>query len=176
MISTPEEDRRFRRDMTLFVTPFIISVLVLAFFWNSLIARLNPARFAAATPDEAFTVASGTWDWSGADGFCVKDPHTISFSADRSAMFIAHREPWTDSAGRSHRVSEYELQYHDASTIRGAIVGESRRTDEGVPVIWDLVLTSSASYAWHRTDWLAGATTKEVVRCPAGTDSLVAPP
>ena len=176
MSTTPDDDRRFRRNVSILLLLDIAAVLFLVYNWESLTAALNAKPYAAASPDEVFSVAAGTWDWTAADSLCVKNPHTISFSSDRSKMFIAHRQPWTDSAKVSHRVSTYLLESHSASEIRGAIVGETRRTVAGEPVVWDLVLTSPSTYAWHRTDWLAGAVTNRVIRCPPGTDSLVAPP
>jgi hypothetical protein len=176
MSTTPEDDRRFRRDVAIVLLLAIGSVAFLAAKWESLATALSPATFAATTPDGVFDVAAGTWDWASADSFCVKNPHMISFSDDRAEMRIAHRTPWTDSTGASHRVTTYHLQRHTASEIRGAIVGETRLADDSTSVVWDLVLTSPASYAWHRADWPAAGRTGEVKRCPPGTDSLVPPP
>lgn len=55
------------------------------------------------------------------------------------------------------------------TTIRGFITDETRKTPDGRLVVWDLVLTSRNSYAWHRTDWAPGSYTAELRRCPAGT-------
>jgi hypothetical protein len=52
-----------------------------------------------------------------------------------------------------------------------AVFGETRRTAEGVPVVWDLVLVDSNTYRWHRTDWPWGGSTKAIRRCPADAGS-----
>jgi hypothetical protein len=66
-----------------------------------------------------------------------------------------------------HRVAEYDIQEVSRRHVRGRIRGETRRTDAGEPVVWDLVLTSRDEYRWHRTDWPPGSDTKSVRRCPA---------
>ncbi len=45
------------------------------------------------------------------------------------------------------------------------IVGETRLTDAGEPVVWDLVLKSEDSFCWDRTDWEQGGCTKNNARC-----------
>ena len=172
-MTTPADDKRaFLRDLlALLGVPFVILCALLA-WWRPWV----PKSYSAATPDGIFEVASGVWDWSGGDSACVANPHLISFSADHQVMILTQRRPWTDSSGQEHRVAEYDIQSHSPSQIRGLIRGETRRTVAGLPVVWDLVLTSPNSYAWHRTDWFASGRTKEVKRCPKGTDSLIAPP
>lgn len=118
---------------------------------------------------------AGRWDWEDAEAFCDGNPHTISFSEDRTAMHIAFDKSWTDAEGEDHKEAIYDLQEMTPSHIRGFMQGEDRRTDGGDLVVWDLVLTGPDSYAWHRTDWVTGALTKEVHRCPepATSDSTV---
>jgi len=111
-------------------------------------------------------VVAGTWDWVGADSLCVRDPHTISFTPDHRVMVLTHTRPWTDSAGVEHRVAEYDIHEVSRRHVRGLIRGETRRTETGEPVVWDLVLSSRDQYRWHRTDWLEGSYTKPVRRCP----------
>jgi hypothetical protein len=48
--------------------------------------------------------------------------------------------------------------------IRGAIRGETRRTDSGVPVVWDLVMIGPDEYRWRRTDWRFWQFTRGVLR------------
>jgi hypothetical protein len=120
---------------------------------------------------DVFAVAAGTWDWEDADGFCESNPHTIAFSPDRSLMTLTYAEGWADSTGMVHPGAEYEVQGQSRRHVRGSMRGETRRTDAGDLVVWDLVLTSPDTspdtYRWHRTDWRSGELTKEVRRCPA---------
>lgn len=172
-MSSADADRRaFLRDLVkLLGIPFVALIALLA-WWRP----WGPRTYSAPASGDVFSIASGVWDWSGADSLCVANPHTIGFSADHAVMYVAHRVSWKDSTGLEHRVAAYDIQSHGSSQIRGLIRGETRMTETGVPVVWDLILTSPNSYAWHRTDWPPTGRTKEVTRCPAGTDSLVAPP
>jgi hypothetical protein len=125
-------------------------------------------------PDtDIFATAAGTWDWTTApaDSFCVAQRHTVAFSPDRRVMTITH---WTDSDGTVHQVSVYDLSEHSRHHVRGRIRDETRLTDAGTPVVWDLVLTSADSYQWHRTDWPAFAYTPAIRRCPSYTPPAVA--
>lgn len=115
---------------------------------------------------DIYAAVAGTWDWAGADSVCVRDPHTISFSPDQRVMVLTHTLPWTDSEGAEHRVAEYDILEASRRHVRGRIRGETRRTDAGEPVVWDLVLRSRHEYRWHRTDWPKGSYTKPVRRCP----------
>lgn len=71
--------------------------------------------------------------------------------------------------GASDGVTTYDVLSVSRSTIRGAIRGETRKTDDGKPVVWDLVLTSPDEYRWQRTDWRSTpwSYTGHIRRCPA---------
>lgn len=161
-------DRRvFLRDMALILGLPLGIVIALLAWWQP-----SGPDYEVEAGADVFAVAAGTWDWAGAEGFCKKNPHTLSFSRDRSVMVYTQSEPWTESwkpwtdkAGQEHRVAEYDIQGHTKSRIRGRIRGELRMTNDREPVVWDLVLTSRDSYRWHRTDWSPGATTGEIRRC-----------
>jgi hypothetical protein len=161
--------KAFVRDAAILLGIPLLATIGLVVWW----APWELAGYRVPPPRDVFSVAAGTWDWAGADSFCVADPHRIWFSPDHSIMYLADRRPWKDSAGTEHRVTEYAIQMHTPSTIRGAIRGETRLTDSGVPVVWDLVLTSEGSYRWHRTDWPRTGMTKQVLRCPVSLDSLL---
>jgi hypothetical protein len=90
-------------------------------------------------------------------------------------MALTMRKTWTDDDGEAHRTAIYDLSNPTLSSVRGAIRGEERLTETGEPVVWDLVLTSPESFAWHRADWPAGSLTGTLRRCPPGTDSLIPP-
>lgn len=159
--SSPDLRGLFRDVALVLGIPFVLLVGFLAWWqpWGP--------DYEVPRETDVFAVAAGTWDWADAEGFCQKNPHTITFSPDRSVMALAHREAWTDSAGVAHRVAEYEIREHSRHHVRGFIRGETRRTEAGELVVWDLVLTSPDSYRWHRTDWPWGSYTNEVLRCPS---------
>jgi hypothetical protein len=153
------EGRRFARDLALLLgIPFVI-VVGLVFWWG-------PWRtYHAPSGSTVFDVVAGTWDWEGAEGFCETNPHTVAFSPDRKVMILTHKEPWEDDEGTKHQVTEYDIQEHEDDRIRGLIRGEPRRTDDGHPVVWDLVLVSADGYRWRRTDWPLLGRTNVVKRC-----------
>jgi hypothetical protein len=153
------EGRRFVRDLALLLgVPFVI-IAGLVWWWG-------PWRtYHAPAGSTVLDVATGTWDWEGAEGFCEKNPHTIAFSPDRKVMTLTHKEGWEDEEGKQHQVTEYDILEHDDDRIQGRIRGETRRTDDGQPVVWDLVLMSADGYSRHRTDWPPLGRTNLVKRC-----------
>jgi hypothetical protein len=160
--------RRFLRDLILLLgLPAILTAVLLA-WWQPWRTLAEP--FEVSGSGDVFSVAAGTWDWEGAEGFCQKDPHTVSFSPDRTLMTLTSREPYTDSSGVVHQVTEYDIQEQSRGRIRALIRGETRKTAQGVPVVWDLVLVDSNTYRWHRTDWPLGGSTKSIRRCLAASE------
>ncbi|HEX2781664.1 MAG TPA: DUF2314 domain-containing protein [Gemmatimonadaceae bacterium] len=119
-------------------------------------------EYAVGSEEEIFDVVEGVWGWPNAESGCAKNPHTIRFSADRRQMLIGNALP--DSAGR-YRIAYYDIQWVSPSRIRGRIVDETRKTVQGVPVVWELVLESRDRYRWHRTDWQRTGFTQAITRC-----------
>lgn len=119
-----------------------------------------------AADTDIFSVVEGKWAWTTSDSGCTSEWHRIAFTSDRGVMTIAASQPYEGADGKLDSIAVYDILSHTQSSIRGAIRGETRLTDDGVPVVWDLVLRSPNSYAWHRTDWFRGALTPEVERCP----------
>lgn len=145
-------------------------LLVVVALWST---RLVP--YAVADGKELRRVLSGRWDWSNRATPCADSAHTITFTNGPRTMLIT--QTWLDSATGAPAVSEYDILAETPSTIRGAIRGETRTTDDGVPVVWDLVLTGRDSYRWHRTDWMSWFATVEIVRCgePGASEGLPRP-
>jgi hypothetical protein len=124
----------------------------------------DPQPYVVPDGSDIFRVVAGVWDWSGADGFCSSDPHTISFTPDRRYMVLTFKKPEKEKS--TGQVVRYEIRGHTRSSIRGFIEDETRRTESGELVVWDLVLMSPNEYRWHRKDWEEGGYTKGVLRCP----------
>jgi len=109
---------------------------------------------------------TGRWDWSNRAHPCGDSAHVITFSPDRRTMTIAMPARPPRDTGWS---ATYDLLSLEPSRLRGAIRGEKRRTKDGKPVVWDLVMTGPDEYRWHRTDWPAYSFTAGIRRC--GSDS-----
>jgi hypothetical protein len=101
---------------------------------------------------------TGTWIWEDGDAECRESPQTFEFTADRTGMTITIGPP-TSSA------TEYVVEGVGTNVLHTRIIDESRLTDAGVPVKWDLVVVAPDVLAWHRTDWRPDGTSPRLVRC-----------
>lgn len=128
---------------------------------GSLFTRHKPFTFA---DNDLPRHLAGRWDWAGNAHRCGDSAEVISFSPDRRTMTIAMRPNPPADTGWS---ATYDLQFVTATRLRGAIRGETRLTDDGKPVVWDLVMFGPNEYRWHRTDWASYDYTKPVDRCNA---------
>jgi hypothetical protein len=121
----------------------------------------QPERYRVPDSDIMRHVA-GRWDWSTRLDPCRDSAHVIAFSPDKKVMTITLGYlPASDA----DRITTYDLSVVTSSSIRGAIRGETRKTNAGVPVVWDLVLVGPNTYRWHRTDWNRSGFTQAVIRC-----------
>jgi len=147
--------------MRLFYFLIVAGVLGTAFMVYAVVTT-DFTPYEAPVGSDVFELAEGGWAWSTSPGGCQTDRYAIVFSPDRAEMIITYlpSEPGGDS------VSVYDILDHSRSTIRGRIRGEERTTDEGEPVVWDLVLLSPTSFAWRRTDWGELELTAALDRCP----------
>jgi hypothetical protein len=110
---------------------------------------------ACATAPEGVTARSslsGKWDWEKSDPRCGEAAGTFSFSPD----------------GRQVRANDvvYEVLADEGKTLRLRAVGETRKSEAGVPVEWDLLMLNADTFCWRRTDWKAGTCTALLLRCP----------
>ena len=104
---------------------------------------------------------AGRWDWSTETEPCGPTAHVISFADDRSTMTIAKAANGADTGW----TATYDIQELSSGRLRGAIRGESRLTEAGVPVVWDLVMFGPNEYHWQQTDWQSWMYTAAVRRC-----------
>ena len=170
-----QAERDMWRDLALIIgVPFVVLIAVGAWAYRKWIwvPEYHPPRGVSV-----FRVAAGKWDWTTKRRWCAdSDPEFIAFSPDTSVMTIAYGKPWKDSTGRVHAASVYDLSMHTDNRIRGQIRGESRLTDTGTPVVWDLVLTSPDSYVWERTDLAPWDHSALIRRCPSAGAAWTADP
>jgi hypothetical protein len=158
-VPPPRPQPGLLRDLLLILGVPGLAFLALLFWWRPWQAYHVPAD------TDVFTVAAGVWDWAASETFCDSSGHAITFSADRARMVITQLGAAADSLAAADRVAEYDLYAHSGRHVRGRIRGEARLTDDGEPVVWDLVLASANEYRWQRTDW-SGGYTPVVRRCP----------
>lgn len=110
-------------------------------------------------------VVTGQWGWTAEE--CRKSPKSISFSSDGGLMYY-QSTPGASGLLLGDQVLDkvtYQILGEGRRVLRTIIEGETRKTESGNVVMWDLVLRSNDSFCWHRTDWAANACTRPVSRC-----------
>jgi hypothetical protein len=110
----------------------------------------------------------GRWDWVDAAPRCGASAAQLSFSADGQQVRV-----WVPTGVYLGEVAlgpaaAYEIIDEAPAAMRLRLIGETRSTEAGVPVVWDLFLLDADRFCWHRTDWQVGACTKPLTRCPDG--------
>lgn len=123
-----------------------------------------------STAEATFAYAAGVWDWAHGDSTCLGNTHTLAFSPDRRAMTLTFKAPIDTATGQ--RVVTYDVLAVGRGihpelpfAVRAAMAGETRRTDAGKLVVWELVLASPNRYHWRQTDWPTLGATNAIVRC-----------
>jgi hypothetical protein len=154
----------------------VFAVLLLA-ACDKAVEKTNSDTWSPPTPEQdtetSYRLAEGTWGWARGDSVCQANTHTISFTPDRRTMKLVQNT--LDDTSSAPRETSYEVlsagpgKFLDfRHVIRGAIVGESRRTTTDDKVVWDLVLVTPNRYHWHRTDWPDDGMTIAILRCKDG--------
>ena len=121
---------------------------------------LGRRRGAYTIPDNVgiVSVLEGVWGTEGTEHSCARNPRTLRFARNEGQLFIG------DFRGDS--VARYLPQLASRSWIRVADPAEATETDsDGLPVRWDIVLTSHDSYRWRRRDWAPWRYAYEAKRC-----------
>jgi len=106
--------------------------------------------------------ASGVWGFPVEGASCEDNPHTIKFLEGSKTMILRYAKGLD---GNPPTEATYQILGEGPGYLRMEIRGETTTTEAGKPVQWDLVLLSSDSYCWHRTDWQLGGCTQPATRC-----------
>lgn len=113
----------------------------------------------------------GKWDWEKSEPRCGDAAGTFSFSPDGHEVRVNVAAGADPGAGAAGRDVVYEVLADQGKTMRVRAVGETRRTDAGAPVEWDLVMLNPDAFCWRRADWPVGKCTQLLLRCPAAPAS-----
>ena len=154
---SPALGRRQRRRVVLSVVGGTVGVFVALYAIGEWSTRVSPY----SVPEDADIreTVTGRWTWTSDSAGC-ENAHTIAFAEDGEVMTIT-----SNDIGMADPVTTYDVEFVSRSTIRGVIRNETRVTDAGAPVVWDLVLTSPDEYRWQRSD-VPGRYTAGIRRCP----------
>jgi len=161
-VLTPEQRVAVRRRYMAWGGLAVVAVVVVLYLIGRTI-RVDPYLVAEGT--DIRDVVAGRWSWTTEKPPCGDAAHIIAFEDSGTVMTIRSSDIAADSGVV---VTTYDITQTTRSSIRGAIRGETRMTDDGKPVVWDLVLVGPSEYRWHRTDWplTAVSYTGAVKRCP----------
>lgn len=130
----------------------------------------GPTAAASTSAPTVFDLAVGTWDGAKGDATCRGNKHRISFSSEPREMLLTFEEPLDTTSNErvfTYRIVAAGSKIHRETpfVIRGAMEGETRRTDAGKLVVWDLIMATPNRYHWHRTDWPNLGITGAFIRC-----------
>ncbi len=125
----------------------------------------------SAADDRLLRQVEGRWGLAGVNS-CAENAQTIRFSADASTMLLSYREP-IEGVNGYEQFFEYQVEGQAGNAIRMSLRGETRRTEAGDPVRWDLVLIDADRFCWHRADWDVGACTPPEHRCESNANAVL---
>jgi hypothetical protein len=142
---------------------YVLLSLVASIAW---VAQAEPPR------DPLLESFEGQWGLPGSSIACSGNEISLRFSDDGEWMDYLLAEPITIPDGSRTSQVRYRVHGVAGNSIRMALEGETRRTEAGELVVWDLVQTHPDVFCWHRTDWPVFACTSPRFRCGSETDAL----
>jgi hypothetical protein len=128
--------------------------------WLISLALLLPDPVCAQTFAVISQLESGQWGWPSGEHSCAQNPQSLRFSADQRRM--------TYSWARGEEAVVYRLITLTDAAFRSRIDGETRLTEAGNPVEWDLRMVDANHFCWDRADWPLLTCTKMLQRCSTG--------
>lgn len=103
---------------------------------------------------------------------CAANPVFSSFSADRGRVKFVWSLPVPSYSGAMITAYGGTVMRTDGQSIIMLRDDETRLTDKGQPVLWEMRATDDPDgYCWHRTDWTDPAQCLQLVRCAAAANS-----
>jgi hypothetical protein len=139
--------------------PFACSIALLASCASS------PSR--DATGVSIRPALPGRWDWAEASPRCGDSAAQFAFSEGGSELRVHVQTGVYLGSTPLGPDATYRIVGESPRVMRMHMLGETRRTETGDLVVWDLVLLDANSFCWRRTDWPPEACTKQLTRCEA---------
>lgn len=112
--------------------------------------RLDPPHESTPADEWLATLLPGTWATRIDGHACDENPHKVSLGEDGKVFSVRFRQPPLED---SKDLFSYSVIDFGDDFLRMKMDGETRKTDAGELVVWDLALVSPDSYCWRRTDW-----------------------
>ncbi len=128
--------------------------------------------FEASARDPLLGYFEGTWGTPGASDSCEKNANDIRFSESGETAHFSYTEPIPGPDGIMSTEFQYKVLGVAGNGVRMQLVGETRTTEDGELVVWDLMRISDDSYCWHRADWQPDHCTAPWIRCQSMLDDM----
>jgi hypothetical protein len=133
-------------------------------FMQKLSASVDLPQSISVSTD-IFQLVPGTWAWDNKPNACQGMTQRFEIASDRKTMRIYHSEPIEGFDGEKTSVTDYVIEGSEPGVLHTFIPAETRKTDAGEPVKWDLVAVGRNRIAWHRADWPEAGLTDMLRRC-----------
>lgn len=114
---------------------------------------------------DVFELVQGTWAWSDEEEPCRGLTQRFEFTASRDSMTIYHSELIELESGEMVSETPYVIEGSSPGVLHTYILGETRLTEDGVPVKWDLIMIARSRFVWRATNWPEGASSSMMLRC-----------
>lgn len=120
-----------------------------------------------AENEQDFSFLEGTW--AGPNASCAEQPFTISIDKDQSILTIEYRDVFEGPLG-AHTTFRYEIRSISQGTLTLFSIEpeETRLSDNGDLVVWELVALGDTQFHWRGQDWPEGRHTPPALRCEGG--------
>jgi hypothetical protein len=137
----------------------------LPFFFLTLTA-CTTLETVKAPVDPILTKIEGTWGTVDPTSLsCDKAPQIFTVSKDRTMVTVRSANKLYLGGDDGLEAIAYRVLAVHGNVLTMFIEGEDRKTENGDPVVWSLVLTSEREFYWRQTDWRKGAGTRPFMRC-----------
>lgn len=112
-----------------------------------------------------FAQITGAWGTVEPTPFsCDKTPQIFSVSSDYSRITVRSASQLS-AGGEAGSTISYKVLAVSGNVLTMFIEGEQRKTENGDPVVWSLVLANDREFRWRQTDWPKGDHTRPFKRC-----------
>lgn len=123
-------------------------------------------RYDVPNGSDIFRAVEGKWAQSGLRGNCDTNWVTLRFTPNHAELMLAYPHPTLREDGKLDSIFRYPLLGHTRHSLRVVRRNETILNPDSTPVVWELMLRSPNTYAWHRSDWLPVMFTQAFKRCP----------
>ncbi len=98
------------------------------------------------------------WGWTVSENVCVDDLRHFTFNDEMDVMYSDIEE--------FEELVVYRVHKYGPNSITMEIDGETRMTNEGIPVVWELRFAGPDALCWRATHWSFFDCSAFLVRCP----------